>query len=291
MDLAARSGITARSSCAWLRRCRCWPCAPNQSTSVASPSLRRSPTVRMPRASRRSRVRGPTPHSAPIGSGARNSSSLPNGDLGEPVRLVHAAGDLGEELHARDADRAGQARLGEHGGADRLGGGSRGAPQSLGAGEVDEGLVDRQAFHQRREALEDLEDLGRDRRVSVVARRNDDRLRAQSQRLAHRLRRVTAVLSRLVAGGRDDAAVAGAADQHRLAAQLGRVTHLDRREEGVHVDVQDRALRRHSGKRSIAAPAGRCEPIFEAREVTGEPGVARRSLFAGGMAPPVECAG
>ena len=226
--------------------------------------------MRIPRASSRSRVRGPTPHSAAIGSGVEELELAAGGDLGEAVRLVHAAGDLGQELHGADADRAGQGGLREHGRADRLGGGARRPPQTLGAGEVDEGLVDRQTFHQRREALEDLEHLRRGRGVGLVPRMHDDRLRTQPQRLTHRLRRVTAELARLVAGRRDHPALARTTDQHRLAAQLGSITHLDRREEGVHVDVQDRALRRHSGKRSVSPAGPGCCGICRSRsEVSG----------------------
>jgi hypothetical protein len=133
-----------------------------------------------------------------------------------------------------------------HGGADRLGGGARRAPQALGAGEVEEGLVDREALDQRGEALEDREDLARDLAVGVVPRREHDGVRAHAQGVGHRLGGAAAEAAGLVAGGRDHAAVATAADEHREAAQLGSVADLDRGEEGVHVDVQDGGLRRHS---------------------------------------------
>ena len=47
----------------------------------------------------------------------------------------------------------------------------------------------------------------------------------------------------LVARGGDHAAPARAADDHRLARELGPVVLLDRRVERVHVNVQDGALR------------------------------------------------
>jgi len=51
---------------------------------------------------------------------------------------------------------------------------------------------------------------------------------------------VDAKRARLVAGGRHDAAPVGpAADCERLAAQRWIIALLDRRVEGVHVDVKD----------------------------------------------------
>ena len=46
----------------------------------------------------------------------------------------------------------------------------------------------------------------------------------------------------LVARGGDDAAPAGAADDHGLARELRAVVLLDGRVERVHVDVQDRPV-------------------------------------------------
>ena len=51
--------------------------------------------------------------------------------------------------------------------------------------------------------------------------------------------------ARLVAGRGDDAAVGGAADDDRLAAQFGVVALFDRRVERIHVDVQDAARIHH----------------------------------------------
>ena len=58
--------------------------------------------------------------------------------------------------------------------------------------------------------------------------------------LRRRHGRVDAVGAGLVGGGGHHAPVAGPADDHRRAPQLGPVEQLDRHEEGVHVDVQDR---------------------------------------------------
>ena len=55
-----------------------------------------------PRSSRR------RPTAAPIGSGARNAASSPGGDDDEPVGLAQVRRDLGHELGRRDTDRRGQ---------------------------------------------------------------------------------------------------------------------------------------------------------------------------------------
>ena len=60
-------------------------------------------------------------------------------------------------------------------------------------------------------------------------------------RLRARHRAAHAELARLVTRGTDDAARTGAADDDRLAGELRPSTDLDRCEERVHVDVQDRA--------------------------------------------------
>ena len=114
--------------------------------------------------------------------------------------------------------------------------------ERAGAGRhVEEGLVERQALHQRRELVEDGEHLPRHLRVVADARPDADGVRAAPQRLAHGHRRVHAVAAHLVAGRRHHAAAARAADDHGPAAQRGVVALLDGRVEGVHVHVQDGA--------------------------------------------------
>ena len=108
-------------------------------------------------------------------------------------------------------------------------------------GHVEEGLVERQAFDHRRVLVKDREHLVRDLAVHRHARLDADGVRAAAQRLADRHRGAHAELAHFVAGRRDHAAIAGAADDQRLAAQLGSVALLHRRVERVHVDVQDGA--------------------------------------------------
>ena len=79
------------------------------------------------------------------------------------------------------------------------------------------------------------------------------------QRLEHRHGRAHALDAGDVAGGRDDAALA-AADDHRLVGQLRIVALLDRRIEGVAVDMGESSLRVRDGEQPRAA-AGRQRPI------------------------------
>ena len=116
------------------------------------------------------------------------------------------------------------------------------AEESAARGHVEEGLVERQAFDEVRELAENLEDLRGDLAVALEARRDDHGLRAAPERLAHRHCGMHAETAHLVAGGGDDAAPAGAADDHRLARELRAVVLLDGRVERVHVDVQDRPV-------------------------------------------------
>jgi hypothetical protein len=201
--------------------------------------------VWIPRCSSRSCVRGPTPHSAPIGSGVRNSSSLPAAISVSPSGLFMPLGNLCEELHPRDPHRAGQRGLGPHRRADRLRGLTRRPPQPLRTRQIDKSLVDRQPLHQRRKSLERFQRPDATPPIGVVPRRDHHRVRAQPQRHRHRLRRATAERPRLVAGRRDHAPLPRPADQHRLAAQARVVANFHRGEERVHVDVQYRALGSH----------------------------------------------
>ncbi len=72
-------------------------------------------------------------------------------------------------------------------------------------------------------------------------------MRAARPRLAGRHGGADAVLARLVGRRGDHAAAADAADDDRLAAQRGLVALLDRREEGVQVQVEDRGVGAHGG--------------------------------------------
>ena len=88
-------------------------------------------------------------------------------------------------------------------------------------------------------------------RVLAAVDRHEDRVRAQRARGPQRHRRADAEHARLVRRGADDAAIVrpAAADDDRLAAQRRVVALLDRGEERVEVDVQDRPARRRLATR------------------------------------------
>ena len=99
--------------------------------------------VRMPSDSRARTAAWPTPQMIETGRGAEEVGGLGAADDPEAAGLVEVGGDLGEELVVGEADRDGQAELaldaGLQAGEEDDG---RGAVQALGAGKVEEGLVE-----------------------------------------------------------------------------------------------------------------------------------------------------
>ncbi len=83
--------------------------------------------------------------------------------------------------------------------------------------------------------------------------------RAQPSRRRRRHRREDPVPARLVRRRGDHPATSGSPDHDRLSPQLGPAAQLARDEEGVHVDVEDRA-RRH-----LAILPSRCQPLRRRR--------------------------
>ena len=184
------------------------------------------------------------------GSAATNASPLRRRDDAQAVGLVLVRGQLGEELVVGDAGRGGEAGLGADPGADLLGdpGGDADPLQIL--GDVEIGLVEAERLDQRRVIGEDRADLVRDRAIGVEARLDEDELGAAALGGDRGHGRADAVFARLVARRRDHAAHL-AADRDRLAPQLRIVALLDRRIEGVHVDMDDLALGRRRRHRSL----------------------------------------
>src|SRR4030088_3138384 len=94
----------------------------------------------------------PTPQMKVTGFGAKKTPPLALAQQGKSTRLVEVGGELRQELVFRQADRHRDAdlvldRAREAG--ERTGG--RAAVQPLGAGKIEERLVDRQRLDQRRE--------------------------------------------------------------------------------------------------------------------------------------------
>ena len=158
----------------------------------------------------------------------------------ESVRLFQVAGDLGQELVRRHADRGDQAETLADFLLDRPADADRGPEQRFAAGHVQEGFIQRQRFDQRRVLLEDRPDLVRDFRIVFHAWPQEDAVRAEPLGRDGRHGTVDAERAGHVVGRRHDAAAfRRSAHDHRLADQFGSVTLLDRSVEGVHVDVQD----------------------------------------------------
>jgi hypothetical protein len=157
-------------------------------------------------------------------------------DLEQAVRFSHCTRDLRQELGAGDADGDRQADLVPDGQAEL----SRDVPgraaNFVQAGDVEEGLVDRDAFDQRGGVPEDVEHGAAGLGVRMHAGWNHDGAGAKRPGLTHSHRGADAARLGLITGREDHAH----ADQNRTTAQRGIVALLDRRVESVEIGVQDR---------------------------------------------------
>ena len=158
---------------------------------------------------------------------------------GKAARLVHVGSDLGEEFVGRQADRDGDADVA----LDVLGkprqhlGGAH-AMQAFGAGQIEEGFVDRQRLDQRREVEHRLAHGAAGRDIFLHIGLDDDGIRAFGQRLEHRHGRADAEGARDIAASGDHATFA-AADDHRFVGKTRVVALFDCGVEGVAVDMRD----------------------------------------------------
>ncbi len=110
--------------------------------------------------------------------------------------------------------------------------------KTLGAGKIEERLVDRQRLDQRRQRQHHLADLAADPRIFFHVGPDDPGVRTKAERLEHRHRRSHAVGTRDVARGGDNAA-APAADDDRLGGQRRIVALFDGGVERVAIDMGD----------------------------------------------------
>ncbi len=158
----------------------------------------------------------------------------------ETIGLFPSGRDLCQKLVGGDAGGCGQLRLGadallEPPGHRRP---ERFAPRVLGHVEIR--FVERHRFDQGRDLAEDREHCRRCRLVTGEVGTDDRQRGAQPDGLRHRHRRVNTEHARLVAGGGHDTALVGAAtDDDGSAAKRRIVALLDRRVEGIHVDVKN----------------------------------------------------
>lgn len=153
----------------------------------------------------------------------------------QAVRLADAAGDLGQEFGASDADRDRKADpfadcvtelLGD------LGRRARDPPQSA---HIEECFVDGYTFHEWGRVLEHLEHRPAGGGVGIHPGWDDDGLWAEPERLACAHRAPDAMGPGLVAGGEHDPA----AHDHRPAPEVRGIALLHRRVERIEVSMKD----------------------------------------------------
>ena len=166
----------------------------------------------------------------------------PGRDHEHPVGLGEVAGELGDELGRAHSHRRRETGLGAHAFADRRSHLDATSEVAARATDVEEGLVERDRLHQRRERLQDSHHRTARVAVRVEAGREEHTVGAGTARACHRHRGVHAEPAGLVARRGDHAARAETADDHRASAHRGVGELLDRRVERVEVDVQDRRV-------------------------------------------------
>ena len=153
------------------------PPVAEQPARAAGSARARSPMRREAGAAQpllRHRADAPDPAAPAAARGTRAPPSRPH--LEQTVGLGEVAGDLRHHLHRRDPHRDRRARSPRAPRARSRSPTSRGRTlQPLGAGQIEEGLVQGQSLHHRREAAEDLEDAPRLGRVLRIAPRRNTR--------------------------------------------------------------------------------------------------------------------
>ena len=157
-----------------------------------------------------------------------------------PVRLLQIAGDLGDQLVRADPGRRGQLRLAKNQPADDL---RQWPGRARMRRDIEIRFVERERFHERREAMQDLADHRGLLAINIEARRQDNEIRTALERHESRHGRAHAELPRfVVASGQHTSPIARATDAHRLSLQRRLIAHLDRGIEAIHVEMDDRAL-------------------------------------------------
>ncbi len=134
-----------------------------------------------------------------------------------------------------------QAGVLEDAGANLLGGRRGGRQAAPVLRDIEIGLIERQRLDQRRVVGKDRVDLARDGAIDVEARRHEHQLRALAHRRGRRHGRAHAEGAGLIARRGHHASLSAVADRDRPPAKGRVVALLDRRIEGVHVDVDDLA--------------------------------------------------
>src|SRR6267378_2244068 len=132
--------------------------------------------------------------------------------------------------------------------------------QSLGAGEIEIGFVDRDHFDDWREFRENARDAIAPLRIFFVVAIQKNRVRAQPSRRSKRHRGVNPEFPRFIARGGNDAALIGSSANHNwFASQFRPLEQFHRNEERVHVYMKDgcRRLARPFLKRAVLSSESR----------------------------------
>jgi len=190
------------------------------------------------------------------GQGTKEVDLAGFGDAGESGGFAEVAGEFGEELVGGDADAGGEAAFGTDALLEGLGEGL-GAQQGVvvGAGTVAAVGGDIEVGFVHGDLLDLGAGLGEERHdqvgfgaVMIHPWREEHGGGAQACCGAGRHGGPDAEPAGLIAGGADDApAVSGRAHDNGLAAKRRVIALLDRREEGVHIEMEDDAV--HAARR------------------------------------------
>ena len=216
----ARAPPRARRRCA-PSACRCRPrLAPSEPTSACSSRPATSPIVRRPMRSSLVIVAGPDAPEPRAPAAARGSRARSRARRRARRRAWRGRSRAwpGTSSRPRRRERHSPASSSTRA-PDRRRDLGRRAEHAPRAGDVDERLVDRELLDERRDRREDRHDLVALLDVARHARRHERRLRARLAGPRHRHRGAHAERARFVARRADHAAVAEAADDHRLPAQ------------------------------------------------------------------------
>ena len=159
----------------------------------------------------------------------------------EAVRLVLLGADFREQAIGGDADGAGHAAGGANLRAEGFAEAARVVSVEVErAAHVEERLVDADGLDVGRVVGEDVECACGDGAVEIHVRRREDGLRTLRVGRPRGHGGANAEGAGFVGAGRDDAAFVGScADDERLPAPLRVVQKFDRREKGVHIDMED----------------------------------------------------
>jgi hypothetical protein len=170
------------------------------------------------------------------------------------VGLRLTGGNFRDQTRTADSYRAVQTRFDFHLLMEIVRGFERRPVQAFSSAHIEVGFVDGSHFHLRRESSKNTVDLFRTFAVALGMPVDEDGVRALLRGRAKWHGGVDPEFSRFVRSGRDNAALmALTSHDHGLPFQRWIVEFLDRDEESIHVDVEDRSRKRGLTSDSHAA--------------------------------------